>query len=165
MNGIATNGVDFFEKFIVKDLLCHRFIFCDFSGQERLYPILQGYMQSIQAAILVVDGSDRQTLHYIFFNECCCYYSFTFLPIKSFYLPTLQEIHGNGFPVYIVINKSDLVCTVKKRDVHLICKSFSPTMIVSSIGQGMKKNINSLFKSVMKNLLIDKNEDGCTLFI
>lgn len=62
---IATNGVDYYEKCLVKDSVCHRFILCDFSGQERLYPILKGYMRSLQAAILVVDGTDPSTMNYI----------------------------------------------------------------------------------------------------
>lgn len=62
---IATNGVDYYEKCLVKDSVCHRFILGDFSGQERLYPILKGYMRSLQAAILVVDGTDPSTVKYI----------------------------------------------------------------------------------------------------
>lgn len=65
----ATDGVDYSEKLIVKDTVCHRFIFCDFSGQQRLYPVLKGYMKSIQAAILVADITDPSSMKYILYKS------------------------------------------------------------------------------------------------
>lgn len=62
---VATNGVDYTEQYVVKDNICNRFIFCDFSGQERLYPILKAYMKSLQAAIIVIDMTDPATLQNI----------------------------------------------------------------------------------------------------
>ena len=86
MSTLATNGVDYSEKLIVKESVCHRFLFSDFSGQERLYPILKGYMKSLQAAILVVDVSDPSTMKYILkqskqsiFNNSDCFVLLTFI--------------------------------------------------------------------------------------
>lgn len=68
---IATNGVDYSEQYVVKDNICNRFIFCDFSGQERLFPILKAYLKSIQAAIVVIDMTEPATLQYILSFELC----------------------------------------------------------------------------------------------
>lgn len=66
---LATNGVDYSEKLLIKDMICHRFIFSDFSGQERLSPIIEHYMKSIQSAVLVVDATDPYTVRYILFSK------------------------------------------------------------------------------------------------
>ncbi|KNB46664.1 hypothetical protein JH06_2350 [Blastocystis sp. subtype 4] len=44
---LATNGVDYEEYYKIRDAVCHRFIFCDFSGQTRLYPILSGMEKEV----------------------------------------------------------------------------------------------------------------------
>lgn len=83
------------------------------------------------------------------------------LPILTFYLPKLLNLHGKEFSVWIVLNKCDLKAVVKKQDVVPFVKSF-PNVNVTSTGRGMKKSLNSLFRGVMRGLLVEK-EDGCIL--
>jgi hypothetical protein len=40
-------SVDYEEYYKIRDAVCHRFIFCDFSGQTRLYPILSGMEKEV----------------------------------------------------------------------------------------------------------------------
>ena len=54
---------------------------------------------------------------------------------------------------------------MKKKDVLNACKPFFPDCVITTTGYEMRKNVNSLFRNVMKTLLIDKNDDGCILFI
>lgn len=72
---LATNGfslscafissVDYYEKLLVKDGICYRIIFCDFSGQVRLRPVLSAYLEAVNGAVFVIDGSNPQGLENI----------------------------------------------------------------------------------------------------
>ena len=80
---LATNGffllliafissVDYYEKLLVKDGICYRIIFCDFSGQARLRPVLSAYLEAVNGVVFVVDGSNPQGLENILiFTELC----------------------------------------------------------------------------------------------
>lgn len=65
----------------IRDNIRHRYVFCDFSGQERLRPIVKGkmtslvirnigYLQSLNAAIIVLDASYMKTLEDILMFDC-----------------------------------------------------------------------------------------------
>lgn len=62
---IFIRSVDYYEKLLVKDGICYRIIFCDFSGQVRLRPILSVYLEAVNGAVFVIDGSNAQGLENI----------------------------------------------------------------------------------------------------
>ena len=59
-----TNRVEYTEEDEARDGVCVRVIFCDFSGQERLRPVLKGgeYLKRIDAAVLVTDVTQPDSL-------------------------------------------------------------------------------------------------------
>ena len=59
------SSVDYYEKLLVKDGICYRIIFCDFSGQARLRPVLSAYLEAVNGVVFVVDGSNPQGLENI----------------------------------------------------------------------------------------------------
>lgn len=66
------SSVDYYEKLLVKDGICYRIIFCDFSGQARLRPVLSAYLEAVNGVVFVVDGSNPQGLENILiFTELC----------------------------------------------------------------------------------------------
>lgn len=83
----------------------------------------------------------------------------------SFFLPTLLEYYGEEFVVYVTINKCDERMEMDKKSIHHQLKSFFPGVVVMTSGKGMKKNINSLFRGVMRRLMVGKNEGSCMIVV
>lgn len=67
--------------------------------------------------------------------------------------------------VYVTINKCDERMEVNKKNIHHQCKSFFPGVIVTTSGKGMKKNNNSLFRGVMRRIIVGKNERSCMIVV
>lgn len=145
-----SSSVDYEEYYKIRDAVCHRFIFCDFSGQTRLYPIISGYMESMDAAILVVDASDPSTLR----------------SLSEYYLPELHKYHSDNFPLLFVLNKIDCTPQLKKQQLAKLAKGLFSTVLVgsSSIGKG-RNAVNGLIRELMDILRQSgKGDDLCTLF-
>ena len=74
-------------------------------------------------------------------------------------------MYDGDFLVYIALNKYDMKPVIKKRTVSYYCKTYFPNAVLIPTGKGMKKNTSSLFRGIMKNLLIEKNDESCNLFM
>ena len=50
---------------MARDGVCYRIIFCDFSGQTRLRPIISAYLKAVNGVVFVVDATNPHGLENI----------------------------------------------------------------------------------------------------
>ncbi|OAO12778.1 RabX4 [Blastocystis sp. ATCC 50177/Nand II] len=141
---LATNGVEYTEEDEARDGVCVRVIFCDFSGQERLRPVLKEYLKRIDAAVLVTDVTQPDSLE----------------ALSSFYLPELAALHSSELVVHAVLNKTDLEGTLTRSDVMKVVKPFVPDAEVFLTNKNNRNSVRSVFRGMLGTVQ-NEIERGC----
>ena len=138
---IATIGVEYKDKFIVKDNYNIRLQIWDTAGQERFHSITKNIYRNANGVLFVYDITNQES-----FNN-----------IKN-WIKDLQNV-GNDIKGVIVGNKLDLEQKrdVSKEDLEEIGKKNQMPFLETSAKQNI--NVNEGFDLLVNELLKGKNEN------
>jgi len=138
---IATIGVEYKDKFIVKDNYNIRLQIWDTAGQERFHSITKNIYRNANGVLFVYDITNQES-----FNN-----------IKN-WIKDLQNV-GNDIKGVIIGNKLDLEQKrdVSKEDLEEIGKKNQMPFLETSAKQNI--NVNEGFDLLVNELLKGKNEN------
>ena len=138
---IATIGVEYKDKFIVKDNYNIRLQIWDTAGQERFHSITKNIYRNANGVLFVYDITNQES-----FNN-----------IKN-WIKDLQNV-GNDIKGVIIGNKLDLEQKrdVSKEDLEEIGKKNKMPFLETSAKQNI--NVNEGFDLLVNELLKGKNEN------
>ena len=138
---IATIGVEYKDKFIVKDNYNIRLQIWDTAGQERFHSITKNIYRNANGVLFVYDITNQES-----FNN-----------IKN-WIKDLQNV-GNDIKGVIIGNKIDLEQKrdVSKQDLEEIGKKYNMPILETSAKQSI--NVNEGFELLVNELLKGKNEN------
>ena len=138
---IATIGVEYKDKFIVKDNYNIRLQIWDTAGQERFHSITKNIYRNANGVLFVYDITNQES-----FNN-----------IKN-WIKDLQNV-GNDIKGVIIGNKLDLEQKrdVSKEDLEQIGKKNQMPFLETSAKQNI--NVNEGFDLLVNELLKGKNEN------
>ena len=137
---IATIGVEYKDKFIVKDNYNIRLQIWDTAGQERFHSITKNIYRNANGVLFVYDITNQES-----FNN-----------IKN-WIKDLQNV-GNDIKGVIIGNKLDLEQKrdVSKEDLEVLGKKNQMPFLETSAKQNI--NVNEGFDLLVNELLKGKNE-------
>ena len=138
---IATIGVEYKDKFILKDNYNIRLQIWDTAGQERFHSITKNIYRNANGVLFVYDITNQES----------------FSNIKN-WIKDLQNV-GNDIKGVIIGNKIDLEQKrdVKKQDLEEIGKKYNMPILETSAKQSI--NVNEGFELLVNELLKGKNEN------
>ena len=138
---IATIGVEYKDKFILKDNYNIRLQIWDTAGQERFHSITKNIYRNANGVLFVYDITNQES----------------FSNIKN-WIKDLQNV-GNDIKGVIIGNKIDLEQKrdVKKQDLEEIGKKYSMPILETSAKQSI--NVNEGFELLVNELLKGKTEN------
>ena len=136
---IATIGVEYKDKFIIKDNYNIRLQIWDTAGQERFHSITKNIYRNANGVLFVYDITNQES-----FNN-----------IKN-WIKDLQNV-GKDIKGVIIGNKIDLEKNriITKEDLEEIAKKYEMPFLETSVKNNI--NINEAFELIMDELL--KNKD------
>ena len=137
---IATIGVEYKDKFILKDNYNIRLQIWDTAGQERFHSITKNIYRNANGVLFVYDITNQES----------------FSNIKN-WIKDLQNV-GNDIKGVIIGNKIDLEQKrdVSKQDLEEIGKKYNMPILETSAKQSI--NVNEGFEMLVNELLKGKNE-------
>ena len=137
---IATIGVEYKDKFILKDNYNIRLQIWDTAGQERFHSITKNIYRNANGVLFVYDITNQES----------------FGNIKN-WIKDLQNV-GNDIKGVIIGNKIDLEQKrdVSKQDLEEIGKKYNMPILETSAKQSI--NVNEGFELLVNELLKGKNE-------
>jgi Ras-related protein Rab-1A len=137
---IATIGVEYKDKFILKDNYNIRLQIWDTAGQERFHSITKNIYRNANGVLFVYDITNQES----------------FSNIKN-WIKDLQNV-GNDIKGVIIGNKIDLEQKrdVSKQDLEEIGKKYNMPILETSAKQSI--NVNEGFELLVNELLKGKNE-------
>ena len=138
---IATIGVEYKDKFILKDNYNIRLQIWDTAGQERFHSITKNIYRNANGVLFVYDITNQES----------------FGNIKN-WIKDLQNV-GNDIKGVIIGNKIDLEQKrdVSKQDLEEIGKKYNMPILETSAKQSI--NVNEGFELLVNELLKGKNEN------
>ena len=138
---IATIGVEYKDKFILKDNYNIRLQIWDTAGQERFHSITKNIYRNANGVLFVYDITNQES----------------FSNIKN-WIKDLQNV-GNDIKGVIIGNKIDLEQKrdVSKQDLEEIGKKYNMPILETSAKQSI--NVNEGFELLVNELLKGKNEN------
>ena len=138
---IATIGVEYKDKFILKDNYNIRLQIWDTAGQERFHSITKNIYRNANGVLFVYDITNQES----------------FGNIKN-WIKDLQNV-GNDIKGVIIGNKIDLEQQrdVSKQDLEEIGKKYNMPILETSAKQSI--NVNEGFELLVNELLKGKNEN------
>ena len=138
---IATIGVEYKDKFILKDNYNIRLQIWDTAGQERFHSITKNIYRNANGVLFVYDITNQES----------------FSNIKN-WIKDLQNV-GNDIKGVIIGNKIDLEQKrdVSKQDLEEIGKKYNMPILETSAKQSI--NVNEGFEMLVNELLKGKNEN------
>ena len=138
---IATIGVEYKDKFILKDNYNIRLQIWDTAGQERFHSITKNIYRNANGVLFVYDITNEES----------------FSNIKN-WIKDLQNV-GNDIKGVIIGNKIDLEQKrdVSKQDLEEIGKKYNMPILETSAKQSI--NVNEGFELLVNELLKGKNEN------
>ena len=138
---IATIGVEYKDKFILKDNYNIRLQIWDTAGQERFHSITKNIYRNANGVLFVYDITNQES----------------FSNIKN-WIKDLQNV-GNDIKGVIIGNKLDLEQKrdVSKQDLEEIGKKYNMPILETSAKQSI--NVNEGFELLVNELLKGKNEN------
>ena len=138
---IATIGVEYKDKFILKDNYNIRLQIWDTAGQERFHSITKNIYRNANGVLFVYDITNQES----------------FSNIKN-WIKDLQNV-GNDIKGVIIGNKIDLEQKrdVTKQDLEEIGKKYNMPFLETSAKQSI--NVNEGFELLVNELLKGKNEN------
>ena len=138
---IATIGVEYKDKFILKDNYNIRLQIWDTAGQERFHSITKNIYRNANGVLFVYDITNQES----------------FSNIKN-WIKDLQNV-GNYIKGVIIGNKIDLEQKrdVSKQDLEEIGKKYNMPILETSAKQSI--NVNEGFELLVNELLKGKNEN------
>ena len=138
---IATIGVEYKDKFILKDNYNIRLQIWDTAGQERFHSITKNIYRNANGVLFVYDITNEES----------------FSNIKN-WIKDLQNV-GNDIKGVIIGNKIDLEQKrdVSKQDLEEIGNKYNMPILETSAKQSI--NVNEGFELLVNELLKGKNEN------
>ena len=138
---IATIGVEYKDKFILKDNYNIRLQIWDTAGQERFHSITKNIYRNANGVLFVYDITNQES----------------FSNIKN-WIKDLQNV-GNDIKGVIIGNKIDLEQKrdVSKQDLEEIGNKYNMPILETSAKQSI--NVNEGFELLVNELLKGKNEN------
>ncbi len=138
---IATIGVEYKDKFILKDNYNIRLQIWDTAGQERFHSITKNIYRNANGVLFVYDITNQES----------------FSNIKN-WIKDLQNV-GNDIKGVIIGNKIDLEQKrdVSKQDLEEIGKKYNMPILETSAKQSI--NVNEGFELLVNELLKGKTEN------
>ena len=138
---IATIGVEYKDKFILKDNYNIRLQIWDTAGQERFHSITKNIYRNANGVLFVYDITNQES----------------FGNIKN-WIKDLQNV-GNDIKGVIIGNKIDLEQKrdVSKQDLEEIGNKYNMPILETSAKQSI--NVNEGFELLVNELLKGKNEN------
>ena len=88
--------------------------------------------------------------------------------MESFYIPELLKRKKSDIPVQVILNKTDLECEMKRKNVQNIIRKAFPDSQVVLAGKGMKsQGGNAAFRNVIRALMNEQRitNELCHLFM
>ena len=143
---IATIGVEYKDKFIIKDNYNIRLQIWDTAGQERFHSITKNIYRNANGVAFIYDITNKES-----FNN-----------IKN-WIQDLQNV-GNDIKGVILGNKIDLEKdrNVKKEEIEELSKKYEMPFLEASakeninVNEGFDLMINELFKGKSENQIIEQ---------
>ena len=143
---IATIGVEYKDKFIIKDNYNIRLQIWDTAGQERFHSITKNIYRNANGVAFIYDITNKES-----FNN-----------IKN-WIKDLQNV-GNDIKGVILGNKIDLEKDrdVKKEEIEELSKKYEMPFLETSakeninVNEGFDLMINELFKGKSENQIIEQ---------
>ena len=88
--------------------------------------------------------------------------------LESYYIPELQKLNKTDIPVQVILNKTDLECEVKRKNVQNVIRKVFPDSQVVLAGKGIKsQGGNAAFRNVVRALMNEQRmtNELCHLFL
>ena len=138
---IATIGVEYKDRFIIRDNYNIRLQIWDPAGQERFHSITKNIYRNAHGVLFVYDITNRES-----FNN-----------IKN-WIRDLQNV-GNDVRAAILGNKLDLESNrvIKHEEIEEICREYNMPFLETSARENI--NVNEGFDLIVNELFKDKTQE------
>ena len=138
---IATIGVEYKDRFIIRDNYNIRLQIWDTAGQERFHSITKNIYRNAHGVLFVYDITNRES-----FNN-----------IKN-WIRDLQNV-GNDVRAAILGNKLDLESNrvIKHEEIEEICREYNMPFLETSARENI--NVNEGFDLIVNELFKDKTQE------